>query len=125
MKLQTALTQITEDDVARLYLGRSSPINDIEVTPIDFKEDTALALDSPAKVLKKNPLPYWTDRQVLESAGIPILARTNSPELFDELPQNRCDGITRAVYEVRDELLGRPLDESDFDPYLLMAYQAS
>lgn len=66
----------------------------------------------------------WPDRQVLESAGIPILARTRTSELFDELRMDRCDGITRAVYEVRDELLARPLDELDFDPYLLLSYPA-
>jgi ABC-type amino acid transport substrate-binding protein len=67
----------------------------------------------------------WPDRQVLESAGIPILARTKTSELFDELRQDHCDGITRAVYEVRDELLARPLDELDFDPYLLLSYPAA
>lgn len=67
----------------------------------------------------------WPDRQVLESAGIPTLARTNTSELFDELRMDRCAGITRAVYEVRDELLARPLDELDFDPYLLLSYPAS
>ncbi|HET9240521.1 MAG TPA: hypothetical protein VFO10_24875 [Oligoflexus sp.] len=67
----------------------------------------------------------WPDRQVFEAAGIPILTRKQTSELFDELLMDRCDGITRAVYEVRDELLARPLDELDFDPYLLLSYPAS
>jgi hypothetical protein len=52
------LAQITEDDVARLYLGRSSTIHDIEVTPIDFKDEVPLAQEFRSKVLKKNPLQY-------------------------------------------------------------------
>jgi ABC-type amino acid transport substrate-binding protein len=67
----------------------------------------------------------WPDRQVLEMAGIPTVTRTLTSDLFDNLIQDRCDGITRAVYEVRDELLARPLDELDVEPYLLLSYPAS
>lgn len=76
------LTQITEDDVARLYLGRSSTINDIEVTPIDFKEDTPLALDFHSKVLKKNPLQYqqyWA-RLLFTGKAKPPVANMDTPE---------------------------------------------
>jgi ABC-type amino acid transport substrate-binding protein len=66
----------------------------------------------------------WPDRQVLELAGIPVVTRTLTSDLFDELRRGQCHGITRAVYEVRDELLARPLDDLDLDPYLLLSYPA-
>lgn len=67
----------------------------------------------------------WPDRQVLELAGIPVVTRTLTSELFDILRRGHCDGITRAVYEARDELLARPLDQLDVDPYLLLSYRAA
>jgi ABC-type amino acid transport substrate-binding protein len=67
----------------------------------------------------------WPDRQVLEAAGVPVHTRTLTSDLFHELRRDQCDGITRAVYEVRDELLARPLDELDADPYLLLSYPAA
>jgi hypothetical protein len=76
------LGSITEDDVARLYLGRSSTINDIEVTPIDFKEELPLAKEFHSKVLKKNPLQYqqyWA-RLLFTGKAKPPAADMETPE---------------------------------------------
>jgi hypothetical protein len=76
------LGSITEDDVARLYLGRSSTINDIEVTPIDFKEELPLAKEFHSKVLKKNPLQYqqyWA-RLLFTGKAKPPAADIETPE---------------------------------------------
>ncbi|MFW7380151.1 MAG: hypothetical protein ACOH5I_15155 [Oligoflexus sp.] len=67
----------------------------------------------------------WPDRKVLENASIPIYIKLTINELYDALEKKHCDGITRAIYEVRDELLSRPTKPFTADPYLILSYPAS
>ena len=76
------IQSIEEEDVARLYLGRSSNINGIDVTPIDFKDEVSLAQEFRQKVLKKNPLQYkqyWA-RVLFTGKGKPPTANIENPE---------------------------------------------
>ncbi|WP_141734402.1 amino acid ABC transporter substrate-binding protein [Oligoflexus tunisiensis] len=66
----------------------------------------------------------WPDRVVLEYARIPVFTAVTMPELFDALRRGKCDALTRAVYEVRDEMLSRPSDMLTVDPFLLLKYPA-
>ncbi len=68
---------------------------------------------------------HWPDRFVFEEAKIPIFAAAQISELYQALKDERCDGISRAIYEVRDELLSRPDDDFAAEPHLLITYPAS
>ena len=67
----------------------------------------------------------WPDRTVLEHAKIPILTKVRTDELYQDLELKRCDAISLAIYEGRDELLAMPLKPFVIDSYLILSYPAT
>jgi hypothetical protein len=88
---KSTLTRVTSEEVVRLYLGKTSKIQETEMMPTDYKDHLEIAKAFHKQVLKKTPLQYqqyWASLIFTGKAKPPLASIEKSDEMIEYVSSN-------------------------------------
>jgi len=88
---KSSLTNASEDDIQRLYLGRSTSVNNADVAPVDYDDANELSQDFREKILKKNSVQYrqyWARLLFTGRARPPVSSIKSEQEMIQYVQAN-------------------------------------